>query len=508
MNPLLETIFRLDAGGRYAETIRFLHEQRDAPTIPHEIYQLLLQSRFLEAYVLAQLFRGRGAANPILAFAQALGGFLFGNVIDEAQGAATLSAMVDALGDAQKQVLGRGVVHPVVSQVITSDASIVRDHQRALRILEIYKAGLPLLRPIFDWTAEAPPLIPEELTRQGRARAQLIRFTGPPAGAPRKPWRAIVAMRKHVFPGKADSRLFEMGLRFESAMKVYGWRASYLGLTFNHRTDYAAITDVCLRVKADILFLDDYPVLAPGTHDDRSTMLAELRRKRPTMKVVAVHLDPWQIDPSILVKTGAEVDAIWAHFPANPVWRDPALADKFIPVPFPHAGNLGQPTTPLSTQLTFSGAVFAYNWHRALWLAGVLHGLPLGLQMSTHTEDGIPILDSYAAYFRRIEESACAVNFSMRPDLSRIITGRAFETLLAGALLVQEEAPDMDSYFIPGEHYLSFATVPELRAIARFIAENPEAAEDIRRTGNAFARAQYNDEKLIGYLDKQLFYRH
>jgi len=29
-------------------------------------------------------------------------------------------------------------------------------------------------------------------------------------------------MRKLVFPGKADSRLFEMGLRMESAMNAYG----------------------------------------------------------------------------------------------------------------------------------------------------------------------------------------------------------------------------------------------------------------------------------------------
>ncbi len=31
-------------------------------------------------------------------------------------------------------------------------------------------------------------------------------------------------------------------------------------------------------------------------------------------------------------------------------------------------------------------------------------------------------------------------------------------------------------------------------------------AEEIRRRGNAFARERYSDEKLIGYLDKALFY--
>jgi len=262
-----------------------------------------------------------------------------------------------------------------------------------------------------------------------------------------------------------------------------------------------------VRENADILFLDDYPVLAPSTHDDRAAFIADLRQKLPNIKVVAIHLDPWAIEQSSLVKTAAQLDAVWAHFPANPAWSDPALVNKISTVPFPHAGNFGKPVTPLSSQITFSGGVFGYNWHRALWLAGIDHGLPLALQMSTHTADGIPILESYADYIRRIEISACALNFSMRPDLSRIITGRSFETLLAGALLVQEEAPDMDYYFVAGEHYLNFANAPELRAVARFIAEKPDEAEDIRRAGNAFAREHYNAEKLIGYLDRDLFYR-
>jgi hypothetical protein len=507
VNNLLETIFRSDSSGRYLETIRYLHTNRESPNVAHEIYQLLLQSRYLEAYVLAQLFRNLGATSPIILFAQALGGFLFNNGHDETQGTAALSALVDVLSAEQKEVIGRGIVHPVMSQVIMADASIVHDHRRALRILEIYKAGMPLLRSLFDWQATVPDLTTEELQRQGRARARLIPFAGPPAGAPRKPLRAIVAMRKLVFPGKADSRLFEMGLRMEHAMNSYGWRATYFAMNFDHQPDFAAITALCEQENADILFLDDYPVLAPATHGIRAAFIETLRQKRPGIKIVAMHLDPWAIDHAVLVKTAEQLDAVWAHFPANPAWSDPALVKKIVLVPFPHAGNFGEPVTPLSAQITFSGGVFGYNWHRAMWLAGVLHGLPLVLQMSTHTADGIPILESYGDYVRRIEASACALNFSMRPDLSRIITGRSFETLLAGALLVQEEAPDMDSYFVAGEHYLSFSNVAELRAIARFIAERPAEAEAIRRAGNVFARERYNDEKLIGYLDKDLFYR-
>ena len=164
----------------------------------------------------------------------------------------------------------------------------------------------------------------------------------------------------------------------------------------------------------------------------------------------------------------------------------------------------GLPNAPLQPRLTFTGGVFGYNWHRVFWLAAAQQSIPLEFHQSTHICDGMSVLDSYAAYFRRLAVGGASVNFSMRPNLSRILTGRFFETVLSGALLVQEETPDMAYYLTPGEHFLSFRSISELRAIVRFIDEAPEQAEVIRRCGNDFARAHYNDESLIGYLDAML----
>ena len=63
----------------------------------------------------------------------------------------------------------------------------------------------------------------------------------------------------------------------------------------------------------------------------------------------------------------------------------------------------------------------------------------------------------------------------------------------------------MDCYFIEGEHYLPFTTFADLRSVAKFIQDNPEEAEDIRRKGNAFFRERYIDDKLMAYLDQRLF---
>ena len=96
----------------------------------------------------------------------------------------------------------------------------------------------------------------------------------------------------------------------------------------------------------------------------------------------------------------------------------------------------------------------------------------------------------------------------MRPDhaLTSIVTGRCYETMHAGALLVQEASEDMRTFFIAGEHYLEFSSLAELAAVARFITHNRAEAEEIRRCGHAFARERYCDEKLIGYIDASLYF--
>ena len=65
---------------------------------------------------------------------------------------------------------------------------------------------------------------------------------------------------------------------------------------------------------------------------------------------------------------------------------------------------------------------------------------------------------------------------------------------------------DMYHFFVPGEHYLEFSTLPELAALIRFVREHPAEAEVVRQQGHAFVKERYSDEKLIGYLDKALFF--
>ena len=206
-------------------------------------------------------------------------------------------------------------------------------------------------------------------------------------------------------------------------------------------------------------------------------------------------------------RTAPDVDVLWATAPAMPHWRDTVFAGKLLQAPLAHAGNLRPPSLAAPARISFVGGLMGYNWHRVFWrAAAIAEGLPIDWQLSAHLTDGLPPLDSYALYIDRLAASGCSLNLAMRPDLSRVITDRSFEALLAGALLVQEAASDLDYFLVDGEHYLAFDSFADLRAIAELVKTQPETLQAIRRAGHEFAVSRYADEKLIGYLDALLFH--
>ena len=506
MENFVEQVMQLDASGDHYGILRLAASERDR-LLPWNIYRLLSQNRFFEAFMTAKLLIGTGSRNPVTYLAQALGGLLFGSPDDVHSGATWLRTLTDQLQPEQVATLATKVVQPAIRHVVLSNASIVHNHDFALSVLEVLIAGQPDFRDVFDIKKQLPPWNRETVARKGRESARLLTFPVAPAGKSRRTCRAVMAVRKLVFPQNPDSRLLDVGPRIGAAMQAYGWQPTFCPLQFRGPlADFQSIIECCEQTKAELLILDDYYILDQQLHPIRNAILARLRASLPKIRIIALHLDPWEVPPAMLASTVTTVDFVWTPFPSMSVWNEPVFANKMIYLPLPNAGTSSLPTTKLSGEMGFIGSIFSYNWHRVFWLAAAKRlDLPVRFELSNHSSDGLSVLDSYRAYIRAVEATGCALNFSMRPDLSKVITGRTFEAILAGALLAQEANPDMDYYFISGEHYLAFSTLPELRAIARFIADCPEEAEDIRKAGNAYARLAYDDATLIGHLDKRLF---
>lgn len=509
MNALLDTISALDA----KDDFQGLHARlQDTLSEVHELIlaagQFLISARFQSAYLISKRLHATGIRHPVPVLAQAIGGLLFGDPNDELQGRAMLVELADNLSSSQQGTFFEKIVQPVTYKL--TDLYYLRgDIEGQLRLLEILRACTPQIRHVFDFQAKVPRFDLDQHIRAGRERSRVVRHELPPAGMPREHRRVIVAMREMVFPGRPGSRRFEVGPRITAGMNLYGWTATGHGFScLAGADDYGVLTAACREQKPDVLVIDDHLIQVPELRRPRAEMIALLRKTLPSLKIVSLDPDPWELDVGTIREAAAHVDVIWTGSGTLPVWSYPDLAQKVFVAPWPPANIFFEPTSSLPTSLSFTGSIKGFNYHRVYWQAASKHyNLPIDWRISTHEDDGLPVLDSYAAYVRRIADAGISLNFSMRPDLTRITTGRVFETIFSGALLVTEYTPDDDSFLVQGEHYLAFSTFAELRSIIQFIAEQPEAANAVRRRGYAYAREHYSDEKIIGYLDHMLYHR-
>jgi hypothetical protein len=402
---------------------------------------------------------------------------------------------------AQKTAFYKTIFYPTVFHVLT----VAFEHDNIwtqLQLSEVFKACTPVLRDVFTWSGRCSP----RLAKNGSP----IAYRSPPPGAPKVPYRVVVAMRDTFLTPLPSTRQMDIGPRFVEAARSYGWASRLCLLQFvDLVADLQRVIADCRSFCADILILDDDFIASPETHGFRAAMISRLRAMCPSIKIVGLHLDAWQIAPDVFRRTTDDLDAIWATTPSMQLWAEPVFTGKILLAPLVHAGQSKTPQAEPPNRIRFVGSMLQYNWPRILWrAASVSAELPIEWQLTYHMREDIAPLQSYADYMTRLSETGCALNLSMRNDLSRVITDRSFEAMLAGCLLIQELSPDLDHFFVEGEHFLSFGNLAELRAACNFVLAEPQMAQRIQLNGHEFAVSRYADERLMGYLDALLFHTH
>src|ERR1700690_507758 len=111
MSDFLDNILRMDRSGNHLGINNYINANRGSPDIVHDIYMSLISSRVFEAYVLSKILVAGGINHAIVSLGQCLGGFLYGDRNDEAQGIGSLAAQMDGLTVDQQAILSRNVVH-------------------------------------------------------------------------------------------------------------------------------------------------------------------------------------------------------------------------------------------------------------------------------------------------------------------------------------------------------------------------------------------------------------
>ena len=317
------------------------------------------------------------------------------------------------------------------------------------------------------------------------------------------PRRVIVAGREHYFPSIPNSRPHEIGPRMVAGLGIGGWQAEFHPLRHpgdpeQLARDYADLADHCEAMGAEVVILDQPCLSAPGFGPLMDAVKGGGKRK-----VVGLYLDPWVREtwPEMAL-AGRTLDLLWGY--AFPPGDD--MAGKTFLAPFPIGLSSAPPPPAISGRATFVGGVEYYNWQRAIWLSALAEErAPVQVSISSHLTDNLPALASFRDYMERLSALGATLSFAMRSDFSRTMTGRMFETLYFGALLIQEECSDANRFLVPGRHYLSFRTRGDLRRIFARLRHAPEEVAAIRTAGTAFYHEHYSDRRITSSLDAALF---
>lgn len=507
----LETVFHLDLDNDLSGIVEFA---KNAPEDPNDIFaalcQLLTRARLRSAFTVAMHLTDLGYQHIVISIVLHLGSMVYNIQTQWAGGLANLRRQADEISAKQRETIYDTVITPVLADLLRT-ALRNADTGRILWILEILKAADLRFRTRLEWNLAAPPLSLETMRQQGQARARLLTLPTPPSGIPRPQRRVVVVQRTYLFAHQRwpYSRPLDTEARMVAALTAYGWHATLCPIPcVDLVDDYRVIAATCEQQQADLLIVDEDLFLtkknSETTHETRVAMIATLRKKMPALKVAGLLLHAEAVHSDLLRKTPDLLDLLLGSAsPDLPLWDETNFAHKVLPIPLPHASHAPSHNPPLSGQMLFIGEVTHYT---TFWLSAAAQmGLPIQKNMAAHYADGPLPTQPHEHTTQEIIKATCCLHLSSHPDMACPVTHRCFETLLSGSLLIQEASSHMDRYFVAGEHYLEFSNLAELSSIVRFITENQEEAEKIRRQGQAFAHQHYGETTLIGYLDHFLY---
>lgn len=98
-------------------------------------------------------------------------------------------------------------------------------------------------------------------------------------------------------------------------------------------------------------------------------------------------------------------------------------------------------------------------------------------------------MQEYAIVLR---QTKMVLNFSTRLGPLKMMTGRTWQALNAGTVLLEEENPFISAYFVPFVHYIPFSTRNELASSIKYFSRNPDSALRIGIAASSFCKSRYS----------------
>jgi hypothetical protein len=189
--------------------------------------------------------------------------------------------------------------------------------------------------------------------------------------------------------------------------------------------------------------------------------------------------------PSLgLIRHWAEAaDGLVLPDPLSPVFapENADLAAKTLVIPIPAAFGPAPPAKPRHG-LTFIGGFGQF--HRPILVGSLMTS---GIDMTAIVgEQRRHLAPDLAAYSALLADSRAVLNIAVHHQDQRLITGRVWETIAAGSLLLEQTGSATPAFFTPYRHYLPWSDMADIVRTSRFLEE--DANRDLRRAIIASAR--------------------
>ena len=281
----------------------------------------------------------------------------------------------------------------------------------------------------------------------------------------------------------------------------YTDRCSYPDVNFDAQAAKAGLERLAEKTAAfapDVIVLDGNYV--PSTESLNPAFLGK-EKSRHGFKLIAFVGDAWGSHWVPAADAWSEVcDIVFHCAPETPFERECRFPEKLCWSGCPVNTRNFFRDEKKDFDISFVGTYV--SGLRPFWLTVALQiaaKLNLKHRLLPHKrEAGVALtMDQYAAVLRR---SRMVLNFSTRLGPLKMMTGRTWQAMNAGTVLLEEDNAFTSAYFVPFVHFIPFATRNELAYAIEFFSRNPAEAARVGEAASAFCRERYSAKEVWSQL--------
>jgi len=192
---------------------------------------------------------------------------------------------------------------------------------------------------------------------------------------------------------------------------------------------------------------------------------------------------------------GSVVDLIMHIAPGGAVEQRSAFRDRLVCSPYPVNNRNFFPDATKAFDVSFFGSYVSYL--RPLWLTSAIRaankfGLETNIRAHERTND-CPNMADYAKILRR---SRMVLNFSSRYGQVKMMTGRVWQAMHSGVVLLEEDNDMTEHFYLPLVHYAPFENILQLTHMMRFFDQNKDYAQRLGVRAAAFSQKYYSASSI------------